>query len=76
MAVPRIETPIGAINGVNRDFEVSTDYRSGSVRVFRNGLLNEGTLTDGWAELGGKRVRLNEAPKTTDIVQVYFIPIS
>lgn len=74
-ANPRIEVPSGNINGANRDFLTSVDYRPGTVRVFLNGQLKAGALNDGWFELGTNRVRLKEAPLTEDVIQIYYIPI-
>jgi hypothetical protein len=76
VTAPVIERLTGTTNGANRTFETSTDYKPGTVRVFRNGMLNEKSLVDGWVELGGKRIRVHEPPKTTDIMQAYYIPIS
>ena len=74
MPCPRIEKLSGVINGFNTIFETSAGYLPGSVRVFRNGILNEGSLIDGWTELGNKRISLNEAPIPGDVMQVYYIP--
>lgn len=71
--VPVIERAIGAVNGVNRVFSSSADYVPGSVQVFRNGLLGERTLVDGWNELGGRKVRLQEAPRDDDVIQIYYL---
>jgi len=65
----------GTTNGFNRLFETPTDYLSGSVRVFRNGALLEASLVDGWTESGGRKILLKEAPKDTDIMQAYYIPV-
>ena len=73
--VPVFETPSGSINGANRDYYTSGDYRSGTVRMFRNGVLQRKDLVDGWDEMGGKRVRMKEAPETGGVVRVYYIPI-
>lgn len=53
----------------------SASYVAGSVRVFRNGLLLEPSLVDGWTELGNKKILLKEAPKDTDIMQAYYIRV-
>jgi len=74
MKCPKIETLQGSANGVNTIFKTSNSYRPGSVRVFRNGILEEPTLVDGWTELGFKRIQLKEAPEIGDILQAYYIP--
>jgi len=74
MVCPRIEKLSGVVNGFNTVFETSVSYVPGSVRVFRNGNLNEGSLVDGWTELGGNRIAMNEPPIPTDIMQAYYIP--
>jgi hypothetical protein len=75
MKCPIIEPADGIVNGTNRVFRSSRTYRPSSLRVFLNGILNRRELVDGWVELGSNKVRLNEAPKTGDIVQVYYIPM-
>lgn len=79
MACPKFEKAVGAVNGVNRIFAVSLDYRPGSVRVFLNGLLVRKDLVDGWVELGNRKIRLNIAPKDSgpcpDVVVIYFISL-
>jgi hypothetical protein len=73
--VPRLETPIGAIDGVNRVFTVSEAYTPGSTNVFLNGQLKRADFGDGWAELSpaAGTVELAEAPLVGDVVQVYFL---
>lgn len=71
--VPIIELAIGPVNGVNKIFSSSGSYVPGSVRVFRNGLLNRKADTDGWVELGSKKVRLNETPKIGDVIKLYYL---
>jgi hypothetical protein len=79
MSCPKFEKAIGAVNGTNRVFEVSMDYRPGSIQVFLNGLLLRKDLIDGWVELGAKKIRLHEAPKSSgpcpDVVVIYYIPV-
>lgn len=76
MSFPTFEIPSGAVDGTNRIFYVSTDYRSGTPRVWLNGLLLVRFGQDGWAEMGGKKLQLHEAPRTGDAVQVYYTPIA
>jgi hypothetical protein len=73
MPFPVIEKLEGAVNGFNVTFFTSRAYISGSVRVFRGGIVGQDALTDGWNELGGKKIRLNEAPKEGDILQAYYL---
>jgi hypothetical protein len=79
VALPKIERLSGPINGANLIFETSAEYVPGSVRVFINGLLGLQPLVDGWTELGGKRIRLNEAPANSpgdpDVIQAYYLPL-
>ena len=75
MRPPRIETPVGAINGVNKTFFVAADYLPGSTRVYLNGVLLLPTLQNGHTELGGRKINLKEAPEMGDVVRVYYIPI-
>lgn len=71
--VPIIELAGGPVNGLNKVFTSSAAYVPGSVRVFRNGLLNRKADTDGWVELGNKKVRLNETPKIGDVIKLYYL---
>jgi hypothetical protein len=66
---------VGATNGFNKVFETPTSYRPGSVRVYRNGLLLEPSLVDGFTEGGGNKVVMKEAPKETDIMQAFYISV-
>lgn len=75
MSFPVIEIPVGSINGVNRTFRVSSDYRPGTTQVWLNGLMHRREGQDGWSELGGNKVQLHEAPRSGDVVQIYFLPI-
>lgn len=74
MPCPIIEKLSGTTNGFNVIFETSQSYVAGSVRVFANGIVGEGSLTDGWKELGGNRIAMNDPPRPTDILQAYYIP--
>ena len=75
MKCPIIESADGIVDGANRVYETSIPYLPGSLRVFLNGFLLRRDLEDGWAELGDKEVRMNEAPLTGDIVQLYYLPM-
>jgi hypothetical protein len=73
MPVPVFETLVGAVNDFNTVFYTAADYVPGSVRVVRNGLLGSAPLTDGWYELGGKKLQLKEAPITGDVMRAYYL---
>ena len=74
MSCPVIEPADGIVNGTNTIFRTSRCYIPGSLRVFLNGILIRRDLDDGWAELGDRKVELNEAPNTGDVVQLYYVP--
>ena len=76
MSFPVFEIPSGAVDGFNRIFYVSVDYRPGTPRVWLNGLLHVKHGEDGWTEMGGKKLQLHEAPRIGDTVQVFYTPIS
>lgn len=77
MALPIIEVPSGAIDGINTVFVTSQPYAPGEISVFLNGLLQRKDFDDGWIETnpGAGIVTLKEAPQTTDVVQVYYLPV-
>jgi hypothetical protein len=69
------ETAQGAVNSSNRTFKTAYRYKAGSLQVWRNGLMGQRELVDGWTELGGQKFRLDEAPVTGDQIQVYYIAL-
>jgi len=71
---PHFEIPLGFIDGANRDFQVSLPYLPNSTAVFRNGQLQTRNWLDGWVESapGTGWVRLNEAPKVGDVIQIFY----
>jgi hypothetical protein len=73
--VPRIATAVGVVNGSNVIFETPGDYIPGSLRVWRNGLVNRPTDPDGWVELSGKKFRMNTAPLPGDVIRVYYLAL-
>lgn len=79
MVFPVIEPLHGLVDGTNVIFETNVPYLAGSVRVFVNGQLKTKALQDGWVELGGKKIRMLEAPKAfprfPDVLQAYYIPL-
>lgn len=64
--------PLGAIDGVNTDFETPVDYLPGSVRVFSPILDADLGVT----ENGGKSFSLSEAPQPDDLIYVFYLPIN
>jgi hypothetical protein len=76
-SIPELVEPpaVGAIDGVNKDFETANTYLSGSVRVYINGQLHRAVDDDGWTEEGGKKFKLKEAPRTGDVIQVRYRPV-
>ena len=74
MSCPIIEPAEGTVDGANKLFRSSKNYVTTTIQVFLNGVLAQRDLLDGWIELGSKKIQLNEAPKTGDIVQLYYIP--
>jgi hypothetical protein len=76
MTFPLFEVPAGAVDGSNRIFYVSVDYKPGTPRVWLNGLLLVKYGEDGWTEMGGRKLQLHEAPRLGDTVQVFYTPIS
>ena len=69
------EVAQGAVNGSNRTFKTARFYKTGSLRVWTNGMLGLAGLVDGWTELGGQKFRMDEAPRDGDQVQVYYLAI-
>jgi hypothetical protein len=78
VALPILEVPTGAIDGVNQTFTTSQPYGPGNIRVFLNGLLQRRDFVDGWFETdpAAGRLTLKEAPRSTDVVQVYYMPVT
>lgn len=75
MTVPFIEPLYGQTNGVNLIYQTSKDYLTGSVQVFRNGLLLEAALVDGFIELGNKKIQMKVAPISGEVLQAYYLPV-
>jgi hypothetical protein len=73
MAGARIEDAIGATDGVNRLFKVSTPFVPGSTVVFLNGVAKVATLSDGWTEIGSDTIQMTLAPDSGDVVQIYYL---
>lgn len=69
----KLEKPIGAIDGVNRTFVVLYPYQSGTVRLWRNGVLVRPADDDGFDELGGISIETREAPLPGDTLTVRYL---
>ncbi len=78
MPSPRFEVPTGTVDGVNTVFTVSRPYTVGSTAVFRNGLLQQRNLDDGWFETDPNAgiITMKEPPSAygwPDVIQVFFL---
>lgn len=73
MADPVLEEAIGAVDGLNVDFQTSTAYLAGSLRVYKNGQLIRSSDDDGPTELGGTSFRLGEAPLVEDRIDAWYL---
>jgi hypothetical protein len=78
MPTPRFETPSGLINGLNTVFGLSVPYSPGTTAVFRNGILQDKTLLDGWYETDPSLgiITMKEPPSDfgySDVIQVFFL---
>ena len=60
---------------MNTVFTVSTAYQPNSVAVFIDGQLKRKDFADGWSETAptAGQVTLAEAPRTGEVVQIFFI---
>ena len=63
--VPYIDTPVGVINGVNKDFTIARTPDEGSVQAFNNGLFAESTVS-------GLTVTYETAPVVGDVLLVRY----
>jgi len=68
-----VELPKEVPNGTRTVFTTPSVYATGTVRVIRNGQWQTEGLSDGWTELGGDKVRLNEAPKVGDVIMIFYL---
>jgi hypothetical protein len=79
--LPIIELLQGPVNGSNLLFRTSVDYVPGSTQVFLNGVVWTQHLENGWDELGGRTIRMKEAPRADpppsnpDVLSVYYLPL-
>jgi hypothetical protein len=72
MGFPLFKRLDGVTDGLNRVFYTEVPYIIGTVRVFRNGILIEGSLDDGWIEQGGNKILMKEPPSDGDRMQVFY----
>lgn len=69
-----IEPAVGPVDSHNRDFSVSVNYETGTLRVWENGILLSADFGE-FQELGGKNFRTSEAPRTGSTISAFFIPL-
>jgi hypothetical protein len=71
----KIETPAGDIDGANEYFTTSLPYVSGTLKVWRDGVLVRRYDDDGWAELSPSlgTFRIREVPRLGDTLSVRYI---
>jgi hypothetical protein len=67
-----VEDAIGIVDGVNREFDTSVAYNTGSLEVFVNGILARRQDDDGWIEKGGTRFEMKESPYIGDLLKVAY----
>lgn len=72
MGFPLIKKLDGITDGINRAFYTEFTYITGTVRVFRNGILINGSLDDGWIEQGGNKILMKEPPACGDGMQAFY----
>ena len=74
MPNPRFQVAIGTVDGINTTFQTSAEYSPGSLAVFRNGVLLEKSLDNGWTEVGDNLTfNMKIAPLTLDIIQCFYL---
>lgn len=60
-------------DGVLRQFATPTPYRSGSIRVFVNGIVYPpDDPIFGWVEINSTTIELVVAPRTGDFMQAFY----
>ena len=64
------EPAIGAVNGVNVQFETSATYVPGTVLAYLNGQLRR---QESITELGNRTFLLDEPPVSDDILYVRYV---
>lgn len=67
-----VETPIGAIDGVNDTFDTPTEYVPGTLKHILNGVVMDPALDNGLTENGGTSFTLKEVPLTTANLLVIY----
>lgn len=67
-----VEPTLGAIDGVNDTYVVTSSYAPGSLLIFLNGMAAN---PDGWTELGGNQFQMATPPLVGDRLLAYYRPI-
>jgi len=68
------DTLTPAPDGVIVDFQTLLDYKPGTVSVWLNGIKLIDIWDDGFEELGGKTIRMKDAPWVGDSLQAEYEP--
>lgn len=63
-----IETPTGLVNGSNADFVITQDPKSGSLKVYLDGLLDLDFTYDG----PSKTITMNTAPELGQTIKAVY----
>lgn len=56
-----LEKPAGAIDGSNQNFTTASDYQSGTLKLWINGVLVRADDDDGFTETGANSFQTKEA---------------
>ena len=71
-----IEPAVGIPNGVRTVFRALASYLPGSLRAFVNGLLMRREPEDGGGtELGNRKIQTKLVLESSDVLQLYYLPI-
>lgn len=72
-----IESMSGVTNGTNLVFTTRLMYRSGTLNLFVNGMLQlaDGDASYNFVEVSPKTIRLNIAPRAGDLVAAFYVPL-
>lgn len=76
--IPRTETAVGTIDGVNTSFSATAAYTSGTLSVYLNGQLKRPDLDDGFIESNPSTgaFTMKEPPLSGDVLQVRYLDTS
>lgn len=61
-------------DGANTVFSTTSPYKAGTVSVWMNGLRKIEAWDNGFVELGGTDIQMNEAPLVGDSLQAQYEP--